>query len=543
MHHDCDVIIVGAGPTGLTGAHLLGAQGIRTLLIEKNPGTVQQPRAVSIDDEALRTMQAAGVLDDILPDINLDYGFVILDPKGRELYRVSPSTREYGFPKRNAFVQPIFERTLREALPRHASVETRFSTEVLSIREDDDGVTVQTTDSQGRQQSLRARYLVGTDGGRSFVRQQIGATLQGSTYDARWLIVDLEGTRDRTRESNVYSDPARPTVSIPGPDGRRRFEFMLHPHEDAALAEDEAYIRGLLDAFGPDRDATIVRKQVYTFHARVADRWQTRRVFLAGDAAHLTPPFAGQGVNSAFRDIHNLSWKLAAVVQGRLGPHLLASYQAERAPHAQALIDLAVSNGKLIMPARGLRWRFTHLAYRLKRHIPRIREYYAQMKNKPQASYHDGFLLPNPTSTAVGRLVPQPQLETRDRQLQRMDDLIGPGFALLVIGSQAQAHAQQLAQQDWGLPGLRQLAIVPRGFNLDAQESLPAARDVADVFRGGKHTQVLLVRPDRYVAFAADYHGDAPSLATQVRGLVQSTWATSVPQPPRAVPAMARQTA
>ncbi|MBU3739946.1 MAG: FAD-binding protein, partial [Rhodoferax sp.] len=328
---DWDVIIIGAGPTGLTGAHLLATMGVRTLVIEKNPTTVQQPRAVSIDDEALRTMQAAGLVDDVVAHVNLDYGFRILDPKGREVYKVSPSTREYGYPKRNAFVQPILEDTLRRTLARRPQASIRFETECVAIEELRDGVRVEVVDRQGQRQTLNCRYLIGTDGGRSFVRGVIGSTLQGSTYAARWLIVDLEGTRDRTRESCVYSDPARPAVNIPGPDGRRRFEFMLHPHEGDELAQDENYIRGLLAAYGPDRDARIVRRQVYTFHARVADRWQTDRIFLAGDAAHLTPPFAGQGVNSAFRDIHNITWKIAAVVHGEMGPRLLASYQAERA--------------------------------------------------------------------------------------------------------------------------------------------------------------------------------------------------------------------
>lgn len=525
MISDFDVIVVGAGPTGLTMGHLLGKMGIRTLIIERNKETVAQPRAVSIDDEALRTMQAAGVLQEVLADVALDYGLASFDASGRQLQAVHPTTREYGFPRRNAFVQPLLEGALNRSLVSKAGVSTLFSTRCIGISESGEHVDVRVVDADGKERELRSRFVIGADGASSFVRQSIGATLEGATFDQRWLIIDLENTKDRFRESIGYFDPARPAVNLPGPDGRRRFEFMLHPHEKDTDFLDDKVIRELLSRYGPDQDAHIVRKQVYGFHARVADRWQTRRIFLCGDAAHLSPPFAGQGVNSAFRDVHNLSWKIAAVVRGDMGPGVLSSYQVEREPHARALIDMAVKNGKHFMVKPGLHARLANLGTRLAMMIPSVAEHYAQMKNKPKGSYTQGFLAGAGSSERVGRLAPQPMLETLDRRLHLMDELIGVGFALLVIGIDAQEAAATLAAADWKLPGVRVLAIVPRNYNLHRSIWTQwAGRDVNDAFGADANTRVLLLRPDRYVAFDAPYAHNPEQLAQRVRALVETTF-------------------
>ena len=531
MKQDWDVVVIGGGPTGLVAAHLLGRMGVRTLLVERNTGTVEAPRAVSIDDEALRTMQAAGVLEDILPDIALDYGWRIQEPSGRQIYRIHPATREYGFPRRNAFVQPLFEAALRRALPRLEGVEAWFGAECTELTEGDGEVRLRVRLAPEVEADLHARYVIGADGAHSFVRKAIGAVLEGSTYDQRWLIVDLEGTKDRYRESRGYSDPARPAVNLPGPDGRRRFEFMLHPRERDEDVTDEAFVRALIARYGPDRDAKIARQQVYAFHARVADTWQTKRVFLCGDAAHLSPPFAGQGVNSAFRDVHNIAWKIASVLRGDLGPGVLATYQDERKDHARALIDLAISNGRLLMVQSGWRAKALHLGYRLATLFPPVAEYYTQMKNKPKATYTRGFLVPGAAESLVGRLCPQPVLELADGSAQRMDDLIGPGFALVVTGADAQAVAGRLAGSDLGLRSmdgagaLPVLAIVPWDYNLDRDAPAGlAGRDRDNTMQLGAPVRVMLLRPDRYVAYDALLPAASPEAATAaIRALVQAT--------------------
>ena len=528
MTHTCDVAVIGAGPTGLTLANLMGQAGIAVVLVERNEGTVREPRAVSIDDEALRTMQAAGLIAPVLADVALDYGSHYFTPRGYRFLKVEPTTREYGYPRRNAFAQPKLEATLRAGLARFANVTPLFGHACDSAVEDDDGVALTLRAPDGGAVALRARYVVACDGGRSMFRDVIGATLTGSTYRQRWLIVDLATTRERLRQTRVVCDPARPLITLPGPDGIRRYEFMLRDDEDEAAASEPGFVRELLAAHGPDAGAPVVRRQVYTFHARVADRWSSRRVFLAGDAAHLTPPFAGQGMNSGVRDAHNLAWKLAEVVTGRLGPGLLESYQRERSPHAWALIQLAVNIGRVMMPTSPLQAFLVQLAFRLTRLTPRLQIYFSQMRYKPKPFYEAGFVVPDDAGLRVaGRMLPQPVLELPDRSRRRLDDVIGNGFALIAYGRNAQAA---VTAADFGPLALRRLAILPADCNPDIQRTaVDSGRDIDDLlatFISRERDVILLVRPDRYIAAAAPAEPqEIARMAAAVRALAAATHA------------------
>jgi 3-(3-hydroxy-phenyl)propionate hydroxylase len=529
--YDYDVAILGAGPTGLTLANLLGTMGVRTCLVERNPATVQAPRAVSIDDECLRTQQAAGTVDAVLRDVAMDYGSHYLSADGVCFARVEPREREYGYPRRSAFLQPLFEATLRDELARFPHVTAHFGVACESFVEDETGVTLSLKPNEGEPSRIRVKYMAGCDGARSETRRAIGAELEGTTYRERWLIVDLAETDERLRQTRVICDPARPHIVLPGPYGTRRYEFMVHEHENEDAISSAEFVRGLLAASGPDADARVVRRQVYTFHARMVDKWNTRRVFLAGDAAHLTPPFAGQGMNSGVRDAHNLSWKLAAVLHGELGPGLLASYQTERAPHAWSLIALAINLGRVMMPRGALQAKLVQTGFRVASLIPSVQAYFAQMKYKPKPYFRDGFLVPGGERDIVGRMLPQPMLEGRDRNRFRFDDWQGSDFAFVAYGFDAQGTMLRMQQLDFGLPKARRLAIVPMRFNIDrrADPAIEAARDVDDLL--GRYAKpnrelLLLVRPDRYVAGAVDVMraGALKTWADDLSALVKATF-------------------
>ena len=223
-------------------------------------------------------------------------------------------------------------------------------------------------------------YLIGCDGAASLVREKLGIKLEGTTFSERWLIVDLENNGNRIKHTEVFCDKRRPCITLPGPDQTRRFEFkLLAGEKDEDLLEQKTVER-LLAAHGADPNATLRRKTVYRFHARVAPRWREGRVFLAGDAAHLTPPFAGQGMNSGIRDALNLSWKLAAVLQGAAGPGLLDSYEQERKDHCWQMINLALRMGRVMSPKTWAHGVVTQSAFRLLNMWPAARDYIAQMK-------------------------------------------------------------------------------------------------------------------------------------------------------------------
>lgn len=503
----CDVAVVGAGPTGLTIANLLGACGLRVVLLERNRSTVQEPRAVSIDDESLRTVQALGLVDRVLEDVALDYGSTYLTPKGVCFAKVEPSTREFGFPRRNAFSQPLFEAVLRNGLQRYPNVIAFFGCECQTLQERADDVELQLAGLDGQPGRLLAKYVVGCDGGRSTVRRIIGSVLVGSTYRQRWLIVDLGATQENFRETRVLCDPDRPLLTLPGPHGTRRYEFMLADNESDAEAQSDSFVRALLAKYGPDEHAPLIRKQVYTFHARIADRWRVGRVFLAGDAAHLSPPFAGQGMNSGLRDSVNLAWKLAEVLAGRMGPGLLDTYEAERSPHAAALIRVAVNLGRVMMPTSRLKAKIVQSAFRGLGIIPQLRSYISEMRYKPKPFYRTGFVAQDDGLGLTGRMLPQPLAEVEaGKVFARLDDLLGNSFALIAYGPNSQRAVLASTAMQWNFHDLRTMAVLPAQYNVDQKISdVDAVRDVeghmAALTAEGRDI-CMLVRPDRHIAAA-----------------------------------------
>lgn len=510
---ETQVVVVGAGPTGLTLANILGMHGVSTLLVERNDSTVTEPRAVSIDDETLRTMQYIDLADVVRQRIVPGYGSHYFSARGSCFAKVLPDTLEYGFPRRSAFRQPVLEGQLREGLRRFDCVRARFSTTV--VRAEDLGSHVSVTlDSRvpGNDGVVGAQYVVACDGARSPIRESLGIAMGGNTYDSRWLIVDLVGSTDRFRHTRVFCDPARPGLQLPGPDGTRRYEFMLLPGEDPEAFLAESNVRALLARHSAeDARLTIVRKVIYHFHARIAERWRAGRIFLAGDAAHLSPPFAGQGMNSGIRDAQNLGWKLAWCLRGALGPRLLDTYERERKPHGAALIQMAVRMGRVMMPRSAAGAFATQLAFRALSLYKPARDYVMQMKYKPQPRFTEGFLAGNAGAGVRGRMLVQPQVERGDGTSVLLDAVLGKGFAVVEWHDGALPHAAPRADRPLDA---RVVQVISRDhrFVPEAGSGIEQVRDmtgaIATVFeRAG--IRGVVVRPDRYVAACLDRASDA----------------------------------
>ena len=524
-HHP--VVVVGSGPVGLTLANLLGTMGVGCLLVERNLHTVQEPRAVSIDDESLRTMQAAGVVDEVLGSVVPGYGSHYYTPRRVRFAKVEPVGRPYGYPRRNAFRQPVLEAQLKTALGRFATVHTLFGWRLDRYAQDADRVTLHFLGPSGERREVACDYLVGCDGAGSRVREQQGVELEGTTFDERWLILDLENNRNTVTHTEVFCDRRRPCITLPGPDNTRRFEFKLLPGETDADLLDEATVSRLLATHGADPAATLRRKVVYRFHARVAPRWRFGRVFLAGDAAHLTPPFAGQGMNSGIRDAQNLAWKLAAVLGGMAGPGLLDSYEGERRGHTWQMIELALRMGRIMSPPSRLHGVLTQAGFRALNVWPPARDYVQQMKYKPPPRFQEGFLVPDGRGrrSVVGRLLPQPAVRVADGREVLLDAVVGNRFALVAPGGEAGVLAR-LRHPVWDDLRAVRVALLPPGApaaGVDCVTEAALADAVLDAVRADYAGHALLLRPDHYVAAAVSL-ADPDAGARAVEAMVAATW-------------------
>ncbi len=536
MTVDADVVIVGAGPSGLTLANILGLQGVRVLVVDERDKLIDYPRGVGLDDESLRTFQSIGLIDQVLPHTVPNQILRFFDADRRLLAEMAPPDARFGWPKRNGFVQPMVDAELYAGLGRFEHVEVRFGHRMHTCTETSDGVTVEFDSGQP---AVSARYVVGCDGGRSATRRLMGVSFDGTTSSTRWLVVDIANDPLGHPNSEVGADPRRPYVSIAIAHGIRRFEFMIHPHESDEEADDPAFVRRMLGRLIPYPERVdMIRHRVYTHHSRIAGSFRKGRLMLAGDAAHLMPVWQGQGYNSGIRDAANLGWKLAAVVTGKADDALLDTYDAERRKHARAMIDLSTMVGRVISPTNrkvaALRDRVIHAASA----VPSLKRYVLEMRFKPMpryqqgAVYHHQHAAPN---SPTGTLFIQPRVDTRDAQNVLLDEVLGTGFAVLCWSNNLRAVLGNDTFEQWKALGARFVEVRPI-----SQLRWPG-HDDADVIVVGDRSgalkswfdvytdSVLFLRPDRCIA-AACIAQRAPETSTalfEVLHLIQGGGAGS----------------
>ena len=335
-----DVAIVGYGPTGATLANLLGQQGLRVVVLERDAVSPPLPRAVHFDGEVMRIFETAGLAPALLPLIRPSGGMRYVNTSGVVMIERKPAlgTGPHGWANNYLFHQPNLERTLRTGAERFPHVEVFLSEEVTAIAQDVEGVQLTT-----KNRTIRARYAVGCDGARSLVRQAIGSGQHDLGLHQPWLVVDVQLQRevDLPEQTVQYCDPARPTTFVKVGGDRRRWEIMLMPGDDPERMTQPETVWRLLSPWLAPSDARLERGAVYTFHSLIAKRWRDRRLFIAGDSAHQTPPFLGQGMCAGIRDAANLAWKFADEA-------LLDSYQSEREPHVRVFIEEALRLGSIL---------------------------------------------------------------------------------------------------------------------------------------------------------------------------------------------------
>ncbi|MGV9362279.1 bifunctional 3-(3-hydroxy-phenyl)propionate/3-hydroxycinnamic acid hydroxylase MhpA [Amycolatopsis sp. NPDC003731] len=439
------VVIVGAGPTGLTAAALLGRYGVECLVLERWESVYPQPRAVHLDDEVHRILGRLGLAGAFAAISRPCHGLRLLDPDLRVLaeFRRSPGGGRHGYPEANMFDQPDLEHLLRTHLETLGAVTVRGNTEVTGIRQDGTGVRVETAErGTGTRETIHADYVLGCDGANSLARTAIGATMADLKFDQRWLVADIATTADLGAWEGVHQvcDPGRAATYMRIGKTRYRWEFRLLPGETADDFDDLGRLHPLIAPWTreiPADELEIVRVAEYTFRAQLANRWRDRRVFLLGDAAHLTPPFIGQGMGAGLRDAVNLAWKLAGVLDGTLPASALGTYEVERKPHARAMIRRAVLVGKAMTEGG----RIGNLIRRVV--APRLN---GRVLDSATPALHRSDLVVRPRlgRTAAGRLCPNALLDDGTR----FDDVVDGRFA--VITTNTPSETERAAIRDSG---------------------------------------------------------------------------------------------
>lgn len=547
-----DVAIIGAGPVGLMIANILGLQGVRVTLIEKLEQIIDYPRAIGLDDEALRVFQSIGLADALLPHTTPDHWMRFVTKDGHCFASIEPRTDEFGWPRRNAFIQPLADQVLYEGLARFEHVEVLLGTSVEGFTQDAQGVSIDVSGPDGERSTIRAAYMVGADGGNSFVRRALNVPFEGRTKPNQWIVVDVRNDPIGSPHIYMHCDHERPYVSAALPHGIRRFEFMVMPGETEEELSKPENMAALIRKVVADPDKVdYIRKRVYTHNARLAETFRVERVLLAGDAAHIMPVWQGQGYNSGIRDANNLGWKLAMVAKGLADGRLLDTYTVERRAHARSMIHLSEVAGDIFAPNTRFGARFRDAFVKSMNVFPAVKRYFVEMRFKPMPRYEAGVvLLPQPKPTGgwlarrleragasapgrllglmsqkrdsllgrmaygrdplaaspVGRMFIQPRVRLSDGRVVRLDDAIGQGFAVLAWGADPTFGLTPQARALWEQLGARFIVAKPDvqlDYSDDVPEGVLALGDVQGRLKdwfSRLPQSVVLLRPDRFVA-------------------------------------------
>jgi len=463
--------------------------GISVALLEKETEIYRAPRAIHLDDETIRIFQAVGVLDDLRDSIIPFDSMQFLDKNGKVLLETSMLSEDqpYGHAPANWFFQPSLEEKLRAHLFQKQNIYWFEGYDVVGVSDHESYVHLEARSTSSLEEiNIKSQYVIGCDGGKSQMRKWMNVAYEDLKFNQSWMVVDtfLNNEKDKTLLPSVHQqicDPKRPTTYVPGVGAHRRFEFMLVGEDTKESISDEISIRTLIGQYIDPDKLEIARSAVYTFHGLTAENWRKGRLFLAGDAAHQMPPFAGQGMCSGIRDAHNLAFKLdMVIIKGGKG-ELLDSYEAERKPHVIAMSKGAIQIGKAIQTQDRTRSFFRNLQFALARNSEFIREQLRRNSIR-KISYKRGLLGSN--HKLSGQLSIQPTIVKEGDGEILLDEILGRDFIFLSV---VNVPNDTKARFD-SITGGRALQV-GRSFQSQKLKNWMQSNRV----------DFLIIRPDRYI--------------------------------------------
>lgn len=513
-----DVLISGLGPSGAVLAGLLAQRGVRVAVFDKLDDLFPLPRAVGLDHEAMRIVQELGIADQVSQFIDHYRPSEYLGMDGQLIKRLDTQPPPYplGWAPNYVFNQPKFEHAVRARLDALPNVDVYKSSEVVSIEQGDDQVEVTVRHmKEGSTQRYSARYMVACDGGSSPARKSLGLELEDLGFDEPWLVVDAlvpPHVSDRLPQTQVqYCEAQRPCTFVYCTGNHRRWEIMLSDKEYRTGDFPDEMLWPILGRWVKPGEVQLWRRAAYRFHGLIAKQWRKNRVFLAGDAAHMTPPFMAQGMVQGLRDAHNLAWKLAYVLQGKAAEFLLDTYEVERKPHVRTTTLKAMELGRVICerdPGKA-----------------RIRD--QKLRDDQDGSIKTAYrqqMIPGLTTgmlqaadSSAGQIFPQPFVEKAGQKVL-LDGLVSGDWTLYFQAQMWGPGLENLKRQTEGLP--IQFVRVADLDDSEFSQGLAINSPMIVQWMNEHSVSIVLVRPDKYVYGAADSIESAERMMDSLRAIM-----------------------